>query len=111
VVDGANDNLSSCAAVAVLARRFARFRDDDIELVLGVTGGEEVRVHRIGPPDARALGSFPNGGGRPGTEALILHLTRPPAATNVGWVSDPTRPGRDGVPTYKDARTVHASYR
>jgi hypothetical protein len=42
VVDGANDNLSSCAAVAVLARRFARFRDDDIELVLGVTGGEEV---------------------------------------------------------------------
>jgi hypothetical protein len=42
VVDGANDNLSSCAAVAVLAQRFARFRDDDVELVLGVTGGEEV---------------------------------------------------------------------
>ena len=41
VVDGANDNLTACAAAAVLARRLAPDRDDDVELVLGVTGGEE----------------------------------------------------------------------
>jgi hypothetical protein len=41
VVEGANDDLSGCAAAAVLAQRLTRFREDDIELVVGITGGEE----------------------------------------------------------------------
>ena len=41
VVDGANDNLTSCAAIAVLARRFAAVPEEGVELVFGITGGEE----------------------------------------------------------------------
>jgi hypothetical protein len=43
-VDGANDDLTGCAAAAVLARRFARFRQADVELVLGITGAEEAGI-------------------------------------------------------------------
>jgi hypothetical protein len=41
VVAGANDNLTACVAIVVLARRFAASRGDDVELVLTVTAGEE----------------------------------------------------------------------
>jgi len=41
VVPGANDNLSACAALPVLAQRLSPRKPDDVELVLVVTGCEE----------------------------------------------------------------------
>ncbi len=41
VVPGAADNLSGCAAQVVLAERWARERQDDVELVFAFTGAEE----------------------------------------------------------------------
>lgn len=41
VVPGANDNLSGCAALPVLARRMVQARTDDVEWVFVVTGSEE----------------------------------------------------------------------
>ena len=41
VVAGANDNLTGCAALILLADRLAEGLPDDVELVLGVTGNEE----------------------------------------------------------------------
>ncbi len=40
-VPGANDNLSACAALPVLAKRLAPDKPDDVELVFAVTGCEE----------------------------------------------------------------------
>jgi len=41
VVPGANDNLSACAALPVLAQRLSPRKPDDVELVLVATGCEE----------------------------------------------------------------------
>lgn len=41
VVPGANDNLSACAALCLLARRLAAWKPADLELVFVATGAEE----------------------------------------------------------------------
>jgi hypothetical protein len=41
VVPGAADNLSGCAAQLVLAERWAKAAEDDVEVVFGFTGAEE----------------------------------------------------------------------
>ena len=44
IVPGASDNLSGCAALPILAQRFADKKPDDVELVFVVTGCEESGV-------------------------------------------------------------------
>jgi hypothetical protein len=44
IVPGASDNLSGCAALPVLASRFADRKPDDVEMVFVVTGCEESGV-------------------------------------------------------------------
>ncbi len=41
IVPGANDNLSGCAGLALLASRFAASTPDDVELVFVIAGAEE----------------------------------------------------------------------
>ena len=41
IVQGANDNLSGCAAIVLLAERFAAERPDEVEIWFVVTGCEE----------------------------------------------------------------------
>lgn len=44
IVPGANDNLSGCAALPVLAQRLAARKPDNVELVFVVTGCEEASL-------------------------------------------------------------------
>lgn len=51
VVPGANDNLTGCAALPVLARRLLADQPDDIEYVFAISGAEEAS---LGGSDAMA---------------------------------------------------------
>ena len=51
VVPGANDNLTGCAALPVLANRLLRDKPDDVELVFAISGAEEAS---LGGADAMA---------------------------------------------------------
>ena len=51
IVPGANDNLSGTAALPILAKRLAKSKPADVELVFGVTGCEEAS---LGGADALA---------------------------------------------------------
>lgn len=51
VVPGANDNLTGCAALPVLARRLLADQPDNVELVFAVSGAEEAS---LGGADAMA---------------------------------------------------------
>lgn len=51
VVPGANDNLTGCAALPVLASRLLRDQPDDVEFVFAVAGAEEAS---LGGSDAMA---------------------------------------------------------
>jgi len=53
IVPGANDNLSACVALPVLAQRLAATKPDDVELVFAVSGCEEAS---LGGADAMARG-------------------------------------------------------
>jgi hypothetical protein len=68
VVPGACDNLTGCAAVAVLAERLRDFRPDDLELVYVVTGAEEA-----GTGGASALARAMASSWEPG-ETVVLGL-------------------------------------
>ena len=113
VVPGANDNLTGCAGGAVLARRLAEHKPDNVELVFVCTGAEEAgtggayALASTGydgrwKPDSTvvvAIDGFSNGEMRWFVDGELV------AWPNPGWLEDIVSGVRSSEPRFEQAES------